>query len=333
LRTLNQTVTDLLAIEGDVLLRPDLQSQGLSFSELQAEIDGMLRLLTRVSSCDLRMLPDNRFNDCNRAVSEIATAFGRLRSFSPSRANAAPVNEWQTITQQCKNIWTEATDTLSGIFAISLPTLAESHIEVRAVVDDISAKSQSTLAEITARADRARADVESTLEAVREATSAIAIEKQAEVFRNAASEHLAASRRWLNGTLCLAAIVLLALGLNWYIGYLVGPPSGSLPLLQLTIAKVLLFSFLLSAVVWAGRGYRAHQHNYVVNKHRQNALETFQLFVRGTGDSEIKNMVLLQATKSIFAPQSTGFLPDGEKEGGQGSPQILEIIRGLASSK
>ena len=100
---------------------------------------------------------------------------------------------------------------------------------------------------------------------------------------------------------------------------------------QLALAKVIAFSILFSAVLWAGRIYRAHRHNYVVNKHRQNALSTFEAFAKASEDTPTKNAVLLQATQCIFSPQSTGYLPQ-EKEA-EGSTQILEIIRGAASGK
>jgi hypothetical protein len=45
------------------------------------------------------------------------------------------------------------------------------------------------------------------------------------------------------------------------------------------------------------------------------------------GDQETKNAVLLQATQSIFSPQSTGY-PKGEGEPRQGS-HLIEIFRGL----
>ncbi|HUO14726.1 MAG TPA: hypothetical protein VMX38_07050 [Verrucomicrobiae bacterium] len=110
------------------------------------------------------------------------------------------------------------------------------------------------------------------------------------------------------------------------------PAENAAVTVQLALAKIIAFSILLSAVLWSGRIYRAHRHNYVVNKHRQNALSTFEAFAKATeGDNATKNAVLLQATQCIFSPQTTGYLPQ-EKEP-EGSTQILEVIRGVASGK
>jgi hypothetical protein len=70
---------------------------------------------------------------------------------------------------------------------------------------------------------------------------------------------------------------------------------------------VIVFSLLLSGMLWVGRIYRAARHNYVVNKHRQNALRTFETFVK-SADPQIKSAVLLQTTGCIFTAQNTGYV-------------------------
>jgi hypothetical protein len=69
-------------------------------------------------------------------------------------------------------------------------------------------------------------------------------------------------------------------------------------------------------------------HNYVVNRHRQKALLTFEIFVNATRDESTKNAVLIQSTQAIFAPQPTGYLRT-ETEMPQVN-QVTEIVRGLA---
>jgi hypothetical protein len=86
---------------------------------------------------------------------------------------------------------------------------------------------------------------------------------------------------------------------------------------------------LLSASVWCGKSYRAYRHNAVVNRHRQNALATFEAFAKAASDAETKNAVLLQATQCIFSPQQTGYV-SGEPE--TAMPQVLEIVRNVGKS-
>ena len=87
----------------------------------------------------------------------------------------------------------------------------------------------------------------------------------------------------------------------------------------------MIFSILSYIVVWSGKIYKAHKHNYVVNRHRQNALSSFETFIKATSDDATKNAVLIQATQSIFVPQHTGYI--GYESDILSSPQILEIIK------
>jgi hypothetical protein len=322
-------IETIIAVDRDRLIRPDLGR--LSFTAAGEDIDRIRRLMLRLRLCDLDLLAEVRFQDCSRFVSEVQSLFSALQSFSPATASAAPQAEQKQLSDRCQRTVAESNDRLLVPFAIAAPTLQETDQEVRILLESAKSNSNQVLAAVRSDTENAKAEIDETLQKVRAATGAIGIEKQAEVFKNAALEHEVARGRWLKATAALATATLLGLAANWLIAYHVGPPSSSLALLQLTVAKLLFFSLLLSVLVWSGKVYKSHQHNYVLNKHRQNALETFQLFVRGADDPETKAMVLLQATKSIFTPQPTGFL-SGDKESDGASPQMFEIIRGLSSA-
>ena len=75
------------------------------------------------------------------------------------------------------------------------------------------------------------------------------------------------------------------------------------------ISRVVLMSLLSFALVWMARNYRASRHNAVVNRHRENDLKTFRAFVEGPQDDpQVRNAILLQASQSIFAPQTSGYI-------------------------
>lgn len=327
--TLVSQIESLIAIDRSSLLRPDLSE--MSFQKAGGNVGRIFRLLLRLKACDLDLLSENKFQVSVQFVAAVNGVFNQMKTFSPLRSNTAPAAERNQIVDQCERIIVEANESLFAVFAIAAPTLQEADQEVRLILEGARLNASQMLEEIKVNAEKVQKEIELALESVRAATGAIGIEKQAEVFKNAAQEHSTARKRWLVTTLLIAAITLGTLLTNWFLAYKMGPPSSSLALVQLAIAKILVFSLLLSAVLWSSKVYRSHQHNYVVNKHRQNALETFQLFARAAeADAETKSMVLLQATKCIFTSQATGFLP-GDKET-EGTPQILEIIRGLSTA-
>jgi hypothetical protein len=95
--------------------------------------------------------------------------------------------------------------------------------------------------------------------------------------------------------------------------------------IQLAISKLIVLSVLYFAIIWGSRNYSAHRHNVVINKHRQNALSTFQAFVNAAEDKATKNAVLLRSTETIFSPNASGYLTKGSEK--QSTPQILEIVQ------
>ena len=75
----------------------------------------------------------------------------------------------------------------------------------------------------------------------------------------------------------------------------------------------------------------SHQHNFVVNQHRQNALTSFETFAKAANDDQTKSAVLLQATNCIFSPQASGYADSAVEA--PGSPRIMEIIRNMAAKE
>ena len=187
-----------------------------------------------------------------------------------------------------------------------------------------------TIGPLTARVTEVQGqamEIGRVLESVKESATAAGVSHHARLFAEEAASHEHAAEAWLRATWIAALFTVLA-GVGsvfWFFKKAAGFTAAQG--VQLAVGKILVLSFLVTGVVWIGRIYRSHRHNYVINKHRQNALSTFETFAMAAPDAQTKAAVLLQATQSIFAPQHTGFLA-GEGEGPH-STQILEIVRGL----
>ena len=176
-----------------------------------------------------------------------------------------------------------------------------------------------------------KTESESILESMRKAAGEAGVSQNAIYFSLEAEEHKRTAENWLRVTkwMAIATIVfavLATVAFFWFVKDLSFEQA-----LQLAVAKILLFSVFYYASVWCGKNYRAYIHNYVINKHRQNGLSTFQAFVKATEDQAIKNAVLLKATESIFGIANSGFISSESEQ--SGSSQILEIIRSGFESK
>jgi hypothetical protein len=170
--------------------------------------------------------------------------------------------------------------------------------------------------------------------AIAELAGTVAVANYAKFFHDEARAHTVASRWWLGATAAIGAgmasfaLYLLVTGTEMISAAVASarvPEISTGTLVHQTLAKALLFSVLYFALVSCVRVYRAHRHNVVVNRHRENALSSFRAFVIAAGDDlQTRNAVLLQATQTIFQPQSTGFAT-GETE--PSPTQFIEVVK------
>ncbi|HLJ28774.1 MAG TPA: hypothetical protein VKY85_18845 [Candidatus Angelobacter sp.] len=207
---------------------------------------------------------------------------------------------------------------------------------------------QKNLDEYEAKGRQTLEDLNATLHAAKEAAKLVGIVEHARVFEEEAHSHRRSANWWLSFTIILALCAGTVAYVNFVnterlVAHVISerpdaqngkPAEARVGLtgleIQLSVAKLIILSILLSGSIWAGRVYKSHRHNFVINRHRSNALSTFQTFATSSSDPQIKNAVLLQATTCIFGPQNTGYI--GQEKEAETYPQILEIIRGVGGS-
>lgn len=97
-------------------------------------------------------------------------------------------------------------------------------------------------------------------------------------------------------------------------------------------SRVAIYSTLFVALSVCVSNYKANKHNQIVNRHRQNALNTFETFVRASGDDKtMKDAILMEVTRTIFGAQSTGF--SSSDNDGETRNKIVEIVKNISSEK
>lgn len=90
--------------------------------------------------------------------------------------------------------------------------------------------------------------------------------------------------------------------------------------------KLVVLAVLLSATIWCGRNYKALKHLATVNRHRALSIQTLQAFSAAASDVQVKDAVLLEATRAVFGNVPTGYISDG---GGDGDLKIVEVARSI----
>ena len=131
---------------------------------------------------------------------------------------------------------------------------------------------------------------------------------------------------WLTASIGIGIAVIFFAVINaLYLGARVGHLTVSEEI-EYAGSRLIVFSVLFYALTACVRTYRATRHNVVVNRHRQNALGTFQAFVKAASDDQTKDAVLIKATEAVFAPEPSGYLVK-ESELRPSASQVLEIFK------
>ena len=174
------------------------------------------------------------------------------------------------------------------------------------------------------------AEMDSLVKSARSAAGKIGVGHFSTNFEDIAAEHQKWAMWWLIATATLGvATAEIAINFLWWL-----PPLGDMKdpdTIQRIITKVVVISVAYFSALWSAKNYRAHRHLNIVNKHRQNALTTFEVFVKATDDEAIKNAVLLETTRCIFSPSVTGYLgADEEANPASRVVEILNTVRGAA---
>ena len=149
-----------------------------------------------------------------------------------------------------------------------------------------------------------------------------------ERFASEADENKKDAKPWLKVTAGFAALTIVTAIIMWALVYFKAPPVGS----EFTIlgTKLAILGVLFTATIWSGRMYKALIHQSVLNRHKALGLQTFQAFSAAADDPVTKDAVLIETTRAIFSPPSTGMF-DGAKEGPDGATTIIETIKSASS--
>lgn len=325
---LTQELEKLKQITPESLVRTEDLGRQLDFSKGMVVFERVLGLFMALKDANLDNLSYQALNNLATKAEDANQKFKQIKEFNPNQSN--PSGTRDTLIQNLGETYHQYFDAISHILAYSVrkgTDFERLESEARQSLTDL----QRIKFEQEQKASAMLADIQATLEKVRRAAAEVGVAQHSIHFKEQADDHLSRSRQWLVGTCWLGGITLLyALGVGAYY-IIVAPQLNASQSVQLGIAKLFVFSVLYFATLWSAKMFKAHWHNYVVNKHRQNALSTFETFVKAASDDQTKNAVLVQATQSIFSQAHSGFV-SGEPDG-TGTPQVLEIVRSVTAPR
>jgi hypothetical protein len=288
---LREALDKLAGISPESLVRTDELGTSLDFSNGVEVFRRTLALFESLSNSNLDNVPIDILNRLTQLAQQAIQTFEAIQTFDPSGQNN-PASVRDGLINQVAQQYQSFFQHISPIVAYSVrkgTDFERLEADARAALEKIN----RLRTDIEKRGTEIVGQARAALEQVQRAAAQVGVAQHAVHFKEEAQEHLKRSRYWLAAT---AALGLAAAAFGGWSLYYYATQAGSLTTaqsIQLAASKLIVFSILYLAAFWAGKNYRAQWHNYVVNKHRQNALSTFETFVKAAGDDQTKNAVLL----------------------------------------
>jgi hypothetical protein len=284
----------------------------------------------------LARLPISILESIFNAVNQMNDALGRVARFSVTNEEVPSIsNEHKIISKNIYDKWELNYERIVPHLAFHKPQIEyDKLLSIDSEISERLETLEERAKEVVENVEREQEALIRIANSIRDDYQKKGIAEEAIHFQAEAKAHRNSAWFWLcTSSLLVVGIVLFTLLLIDDLFKLPGDMQfKDLTLaqtLQLSIPKLVIYSTLYFALLAANRSFRAHRHNYVINRHRLNALNTFDEFIDGTKDETTKNAVLLRATEAIFSSNPSGYLLNEPES--QGTTKFLEFFKDVSS--
>ena len=323
---LRTTINEIyeFSIEEDLIKAEELGTR-MNFEPLRETINKIFSLVKRIDNSRVEEAPDAIARPLREQLLAIKDRFQNLKNFDITHSN---------IERNRTNLISQVKASYDELIVRAIPvfnfeelfegnSLNEEANNAKLLIKNLG----SLTKEFNKKAASAEKEIQEMVENVKSFATTAGVAKHSEVFKNESILHEGEASKWKSATIwLLVGITIIAMGMTLFGLYQVEEES----ILQFSISKIVILTTLFYALTITNRNYKAHKHNAVLNKHRQNALTTFETFAEAAGaDETTKNAVLLETTHAIFSSQQTGYLKNpGEQES---NSKIIEIFKDISS--
>ncbi len=325
LEQVNERLDRILSFKIEELTRENELGSQLSFKDIEDLYIKIIELFKKVKEVDLTHVPYSLLNNFNGHLNNALTQFEKAINFQPNTNNPVAVRDGiiNNIRNQYDGYYTHSLPILTTGLLISNDLSVE-----KAKLNKLIEEFQLQNNQVTEESQAKLAELNDTLEKAQSAAAQVGVSNHAVVFKSESEEHQKQASFWFKCTIgILIGIMFSAIGLAFVGQYFV---TNNAEVLQFTITKIIVLSAMFYGLALTNRNYKAHKHNSILNKHRQNALTTFETFSKAAGsDLQTKNAVLIETTHSIFSNQQTGYMKNDNESDSQN--KIIEIVKGVAS--
>jgi hypothetical protein len=308
------------------LARADELGGSFNLSAAVAPAERLINLFRLLPPGSVTEFPPNYLTIVQQNANNVFNLFEQIRGFNIETAN---LGQFRTqivsqLTEAYNAAWT-GLHPLIGYSAARAVDFERLEREGRAAVQAINDRTTELLNDMQGIKTQAQA----ALDAARRAASEHGVSQQAMYFKTEADSHETASKTWRTATIWLAAgLGVYALATIFLHKWTWLKPADTAESAQLITGKILIFAVISYMLILAARNFLSHKHNAIVNRHRQNALMTFNALATAAKDESAKDIILSHAAACIFAPQETGYAKSAAQESSLGQAMAGLLAKG-----
>ncbi len=316
-----ETTTSLVRMQSfDTSLLPRERELGsvVNFAIAVAPAERLIALYKRISITVLEDLPLSQLNSLTQQANNDYNILKQILDFQPGR----PVTERDSLINQLEQAYQQTFNILQSLISFSASKSTDFQgleRQARATIQSVEDLGSKLTEELRLKS----LEAERVLDTVRKAAAEHGVSQQATYFRDDAKEHNDEAKIWSSRIVKYAWVLGVYAVLTVFLHKIPWiKPDNVYQTVQLAISKVLIFAVLSYMLYLATKNYLAHKHNAVINKHKQNALMTYQALVDAAKDVANKEVILTHASACIFAPQPTGYTEGPSPE----APAVKSIV-------
>lgn len=316
-------------IEPQALVRKQELGTSQAFEEAPELAERIIFLFNKVKIEFLDRIPDEYLDRVYESSSIFLDIIDEITSFDPSSdENSYTRNELTDLLRRNYfKFFNDLHEIISFITSISIDEksyVSEKESEINKIISSV--KNDIVII------NDAKEESLNILENIKKSSAESGLNQQANYFRSEAIYHSRISIFW--GFLVFILSILLASLSISYVHYyesislITEDPYAAI---QIIVSKVIIFAIITYLLILSVRNFLAHRHNIVINRHRQNALLTYNALVDATSSSSANDIVLSYAASCIFAPQETGYSKH-DSASSEGTPPIHLLSQIIRSS-
>ncbi|WP_461452964.1 hypothetical protein [Mucilaginibacter sp.] len=174
--------------------------------------------------------------------------------------------------------------------------------------------------------EKAQKQYQDLIELLTNKAKEITTEDYAEIFKSEADHNKVNSYIWLSIAIISFILFLLFLKNEDYL-LAIDPNKSSTVITIEYLKRLLVVSFLIYVITFIIKQYSIKKHLQTINTHRQNTLNSYNLFLKsmGTADQDIRNSLMVEVARAIYESGQTGYI--NSKDDNTNSSSILEVTK------